>query len=103
MKEEAQLLTQACGEKAHKIIVRYHIEFDPVVRPQIFRKSTTVKSFAEAVGDTSLSLSRFDSRSLSLSFLRSNIPQVYYRLALPLSFPLPLPLPLFLQERHRRS
>jgi hypothetical protein len=37
-------------EEAHKIIVRYHIEFDPLVRAQIFRKSTTVKSFAEAVG-----------------------------------------------------
>jgi len=37
-------------QEAHKIIVRYHIEFDPLVRAQIFRKSTTVKSFAEAVG-----------------------------------------------------
>ena len=72
MKEEAQLLTQACGEKAHKIIVRYHIEFDPVVRPQIFRKSTTVKSFAEAVGDISHSLSLALSLALflSLSFVR---------------------------------
>ena len=35
---------------AHQVVVRYHLEFDPLVRAQTFRKGTTVKSFAEAVG-----------------------------------------------------
>ena len=30
--------------------MRYHLEFDPLVRAQTFRKAFTIKSFAESVG-----------------------------------------------------
>jgi len=36
--------------QAHQVVVRYHLEFDPLVRAQTFRKAFTIKAFAESVG-----------------------------------------------------
>jgi len=38
------------ASKAHQVVVRYHLEFDPLVRAQTFRKAFTIKYFAESVG-----------------------------------------------------
>ena len=35
---------------AHQVVVRYHLEFDPLVRTQTFSKAYTVKVFVESVG-----------------------------------------------------
>eukprot|EP00293_Proteomonas_sulcata_P008562 CAMPEP_0184291984 /NCGR_PEP_ID=MMETSP1049-20130417/3845_1 /TAXON_ID=77928 /ORGANISM="Proteomonas sulcata, Strain CCMP704" /LENGTH=218 /DNA_ID=CAMNT_0026599581 /DNA_START=1 /DNA_END=657 /DNA_ORIENTATION=- len=36
--------------EAHQVIVRYHLQYDPLIRAQTFRKSYTMHDFAKALG-----------------------------------------------------